>query len=152
MVRVGGAGANPAGGIRAAPIMAVMNPSTGPGFGNARAWAFRFGGPGFSRVSVTERAAAFRGRMFEGRGPFGRVVVGILSLLVAVPVFFLLLGIAFLVFVLVLVVAALAVAFGLVRAVARSFGAGGPRGAQDGSREDPLDAGRENVRVVRRME
>jgi hypothetical protein len=125
--------------------MAAMNPSTGPGFGSARAWAFRFGG---GRLGVAERVSGFRGRLVEGRGPLGRLVVGILSVLVAVPIFFLLLGIAALVFVLVLLVAALAVAFGLVRAVARSLGIGGRR-APPG---DPLDAGRENVRVVRKME
>lgn len=124
--------------------MTPMNPSTGPGFGNARAWAFRFGGPGFSRVSVTERAAAFRVRMFEGRGPLGRLVVGILSLLVAVPIFFLLLGIAFLVFLLVLVLAAVGVAFAIVRKALGAFG----RPASP----PPADDGRENVRVVRRME
>jgi hypothetical protein len=122
-----------------------MNPSTGPGFGNARAWAFRFGG---GRFGVAERVAGFRSRMVEGRGPLGRVAVGILSVLVAVPIFFLLLAIAAFVFLLVLVVAALAVALGLVRAVARAIGVGGRRTSPG----DPLDLGRENVRVVRRME
>jgi uncharacterized membrane protein len=70
--------------------------------------------------------------------------VGILSLLVAVPIFFLLLAIAFLVFVLVLVVAAIGVAFAIVR---RAFGAF-PRPAGPAPAED----GRENVRVVRRIE
>ena len=78
------------------------------------------------------------------RGPFGRLAVGILSLLVAVPIFFLLLGIAFLLFVLVLVVAAIGVAFAIVR---RTFGAfARPAGTA------PADDGRENVRVVRGME
>lgn len=124
--------------------MATMDPSTGPGFGHARSWTLRFGGPGFSRDSVTERAAAIRGRLFAGRGPFGRLAVGILSLLVAVPIFFLLLGIAFLVFVLVLVVAAVGVALAIVRRVLGAFGGSAGR--------PPADDGRENVRVVRRLE
>ena len=129
-------------------MMPAMDPATGPGFGNARAWAFRFGGPGFSRVSVTERAEAIRGRLFADRGPFGRIVVGILSLLVAVPVFFLLLGlllgIAFLVFMLVLMLAAVGLAFAIVRKALGAFG----RPASPA----PADDGRENVRVVRRFE
>lgn len=122
-------------------MMRSMNPSMGPGFGGVRAWSLRIGGPG---GGFSERAEAIRSRMFAGRGPFGRLAVGILSLLVAVPIFFLLLGIAFLLFVLVLVVAAVGVAFALVRKV---LGASGRP-----SRPPPADDGRENVRVVRRME
>jgi hypothetical protein len=118
-----------------------MNPSTEPGFGDVRAWTLRLGGPG---GGFTERASAVRERLVAGRGPFGRLAVGILSLLVAVPIFFLLLAIAFLVFVLVLVVAAIGVAFAIVR---RAFGAF-PRPAGPAPAED----GRENVRVVRRIE
>lgn len=123
-------------------MMRAMNPSTGPGFGGVRAWSLRIGGPGGSRFS--ERAQAVRERMVAGRGPFGRLAVGILSLLVAVPIFFLLLGIAFLVFALVLVVAAVGVAFAIVR---RALGAFGRPAAPM-----PADEGRENVRVVRRFE
>jgi len=130
-----------------------MDPADGNGFAEGRggAWAFRFGhgfgvGTSQARSDFARRVAAIRGRAFAVRNPFARVLVGILSVLVAIPLFFLLLGIAFVLVTLVLALAALGLAFGLVRAIVRAFGVG--------SRGSPpaTDDGREGVRVIRRVE
>ncbi|MCE2882173.1 MAG: hypothetical protein LW636_07435 [Planctomycetaceae bacterium] len=110
--------------------------------------------PGGFRVFTIGRDAATRfrvrppWRVRAGAGPLERIVIGVLTFLLAVPVALILLAIGIVLLVAFLGCAAVLVAFGLALAIVRRlFGA--PRAPRAAS---AADDGRENVRVLPRQD
>ncbi|MFM7050598.1 MAG: hypothetical protein ACKOYN_00485 [Planctomycetota bacterium] len=115
-----------------------------------------FGGqfPGGFRVFTVGRDAASRfrvrppWRVREGAGPLERAVIGVLTFVLAVPVAVLLLALGIVLLALFLGCAAVVVAFAIAAALVRRVFGPSPRRP----RQDPVDDGRENVRVLPRQD